>query len=216
MTAPVSRCPEHGYVAGDACPACDAPVDRVLGGARREQLSKFVSGALRHFPDDAGVALDDAGWTAFDDLAAAVADRYDWATQEHLAAVVATDPKGRFERADGRVRAAYGHSVAVDLDAPDASGTDDDPAPDTLYHGTPSRNLASIEEEGLRPMSRQQVHLSGTVAEARAVGERHGENPVVFAVDAAAMQRDGHRVVERGASTYTTDAVPPKYLSRDG
>lgn len=215
MTAPVSHCPEHGYVYGDACPACDAPVDRALSGSRRVQLSKFVSGALRHFPADAGIALDDAGWVAFDDLAAAVTDRYDWATRAHLAAVVATDPKGRFERDDGRVRAAYGHSVAVDLDAPDTSGADDS-VPDTLYHGTPPRNLAAIEEEGLRPMSRQQVHLSGTVAEAREVGERHGEDPVVLAVDAAAMRRDGYRVVKRGAATYTTDAVPPRYLSREG
>jgi len=134
--------------------------------------------------------------------------------------VIESDPKGRFEwteadwtesgdsqpPAGGRVRAAYGHSVDVDL------GAADTPVPDALYHGTAPRNVDAIREEGLRPMSRQKVHLSGTREEAREVGSRHADDPVVFAVDAAAMERDGHRVVKRGRATYTTDRVPPEYL----
>ncbi|WP_226023089.1 RNA 2'-phosphotransferase [Halomicrobium salinisoli] len=219
MTAPIRACDEHGFFEGDACPACEQQGETVLSGERRRRLSKFASGALRHFPDDAGIELDDAGWTAFDDLADAVAGKYDWAGPRDLAAVIETDPKGRFEwsgadgRADddsdpsgGRVRAAYGHSVDVDL------GAADTPVPDTLYHGTAPRNVDAIREEGLRPMSRQTVHLSGTVGGAREVGSRHADDPVVFAVDAAAMERDGRRVVKRGRATYTTDRVPPEYL----
>ncbi|WP_436907973.1 RNA 2'-phosphotransferase [Halosimplex marinum] len=220
----VRACDDHGYFEGETCPVCDDPGRAVLGGERRRRLSKFCSGALRHFPDDAGLALDDAGWTAFGELVAAAERQYDWADRERVAAVVATDPNGRFERtggsragdaaqaddpdgSDDRVRAAYGHSVDVDLESGDG------PVPDTLYHGTAPGNVDAIRAEGLRPMSRQLVHLSGSVEEARRVGARHAADPVVFAVDAAAMTDDGHDITRRGRATYTTERVPPAYLT---
>lgn len=206
MPESIAVCPEHGPCEGDSCPVCARSLDPVLSGSRRRRLSKFLSGALRHFPDDAGIDLDEAGWTDFEELVAAADRQYDWADERALAAVIATDPKGRFERDDGRVRAAYGHSVAVDLES---GGT---PVPDMLYHGTAPRNLDSILSDGLRPMSRQQVHLSGTVEAAREVGARHADDPVILAVDAAAMLEDGHEITKRGREVYTTDRVSPEYL----
>ncbi|GAA0676447.1 RNA 2'-phosphotransferase [Natronoarchaeum mannanilyticum] len=206
----VRECDAHGYVVGDSCPICSDAGTVVLGSDRRTRLSKFLSGALRHFPGDAGLELDDQGWTPYDALVDAAVGKYDWARPEHVAAVIATDPKGRFERDVDRVRAAYGHSVDVDLDA------EATPVPDELYHGTAPDNLASIRAEGLRPMSRQKVHLSGSIAEAREVGRRHAVDPAVLAIDAAAMREDGLRVVKRGRETYTTDRVPPEYLRELG
>ncbi|ELY59746.1 RNA 2'-phosphotransferase [Natronococcus amylolyticus DSM 10524] len=213
MTEPARTCAEHGPFATDdgSCPRCGARGTELLSGARRRRLSKFTSGALRHFPEDAGLELDDRGWTTLEEVVAAVEGNYDWAEAEHVAAVIATDPKGRFERTDGtdgddRVRAAYGHSVDVDLEPIDA------PVPDELYHGTAPENLASIRESGLRPMSRQHVHLSESPGAARRVGRRHASDPVVIAVDAAGMLADGHRITKRGRETYTIDRVPPVYL----
>jgi len=209
MPAPIRRCPDHGYHEGD-CPVCSTAGEHVLNGARRKRLSKFCSGALRHFPDDAGIDLDGAGWTDWDALVAAVEAKYDWASADDVAAVVATDPKGRFERDErggaSLIRAAYGHSVEVDLNAGST------PVPDTLYHGTAPRNVDAIQSEGLRPMGRQQVHLSESVDAAREVGARHDDDPVVFAVDTTTMAADGRRIVKRGRATYTTDRVPPNYL----
>ena len=242
MPPAVSVCEAHGYVGGEACPVCGERGRRVLSGERRRRLSKFVSGALRHFPEDAGITLDEAGWTAFPALVEAVERQYDWADREALAAVVATDPKGRFERTGGdgqtdatgpvdgterpgdgwdgtervdatgqgdRIRAAYGHSVDVDLDAAET------PVPDTLYHGTAPRNAEAIRAEGIRPMDRQQVHLSGTVEAAREVGRRHAADPVVLAVDAAGLEAAGHAVTRRGRGVYTTDRVPPEFLTTE-
>jgi len=62
-------------------------------------------------------------------------------------------------------------------------------------------------------MSRQLVHLSGTLAEARRVGARHADDPVVFTVDAAAMIADGHELTRRSRTTYTTERAPPDYRS---
>ncbi|SDZ78264.1 putative RNA 2'-phosphotransferase [Haloplanus vescus] len=204
MSDPVRRCPAHGYSDG-AC-HCGTVGETVLPADRRTQLSKFLSGALRHFPDDAGLSLDDQGWTAWPAVVEAVSERYPWADSDAVAAVVATDPKGRFERDDGRVRAAYGHSVDVDLDPTD------DPVPDRLYHGTSPSAADSIREEGLKPMGRQQVHLSATREDARAVGRRHASDPVVFAVDAAALAEE-FRIAKRGEGTYTVDRVPPAFLT---
>ena len=214
MPADVRACENHGFFEGEACPRCGAAGDPVVDGGRRRQLSKFVSGALRHFPDDAGLELDGAGWTPLPALVDAVESKYGWADREIVEGVLATDSKGRFERAPGtdggpdRVRAAYGHSVEVTI------ADDGGPVPDMLYHGTAPRNVDAISEEGLRPMTRQQVHLSETVETAREVGSRHASEPVVLEVDAAAMERDGHDIAKRGEATYTTDRVPPAYLSR--
>ena len=218
MTEPIRTCAAHGaYSSADGrCPVCDARGEVLLSGERRRRLSTFVSGALRHFPEDVGLELDERGWTDYEGLADAVERKYDWAEPRHVAAVIATDPKGRFERTDasgtddgagnGLVRASYGHSVDVDL------GPTDAPVPDELYHGTAPENLASIREDGLRPMSRQQVHLSGSREAARSVGQRHASDPVVLAIDAAAMLADGYRITKRGRETYTTDAVAPEYI----
>jgi putative RNA 2'-phosphotransferase len=221
VTDPVRRCPDHGYVVC-ACPDCGTVGDAVLSADRRTRLSKFCSGALRHFPDDVGLSLDESGWTPWSDLVAAATDRYPWADEAAVEGVVATDPKGRFGRDGVRVRAAYGHSVDVDLEPTDAS------VPDELYHGTAPESADAIEREGLRPMGRQQVHLSASIDDAEAVGRRHAADPVVFAVDSAELRSassrpegddsaallDDYRITKRGRETYTVDRVPPAYLTR--
>jgi len=204
----IRRCGDHGAFDGSQCPHCDVTGELLVSASNRTRASKFLSGALRHFPDDVGLDLDSAGWAD----RAAVVDRavskYDWLDEAALEAIVRTDPKGRFEVDDGRIRAAYGHSVAVDLAA------DDTPVPDVLYHGTAPDALTAIREEGLEPMSRQHVHLSVSVEAAREVGQRHAADPVVLRVDAAAMTDEGREITKRGRSVYTTDHVPPRFLSR--
>jgi putative RNA 2'-phosphotransferase len=202
----IRRCPNHGYFDGATCPDCGDEGDAVLGEDRRVRLSKFVSGALRHFPDDAGISLDDAGWVAFESLVDAVTNRYPWTDAAHVEAVVATDSKGRFERRGGRIRASYGHSVDVELESTTPA------VPDRLYHGTPPRNLDAILDDGVKPMGRQAVHLSETREEARSVGSRHADDPVVLSVDARSMREDGFEIDKRGTETYTVSRVPPSYL----
>jgi putative RNA 2'-phosphotransferase len=162
---------------------------------------------LRHFPADAGLSLDERGCTAYEALVDTVAAKYDWADAEAVAGVIATDPKGRFERDGDRVRAAYGHSVDVSLEPSEG------PVPDRLYHGTAPENVDDILSDGLKPMGRQKVHLSASPADAREVGERHAPVPTVLEVDAEALAADGHRVTKRGRDTYTTDRVPTAYLT---
>lgn len=204
MTAPVYLCPDHHYQTDQPCPQCGERLERLLTGSQRRQLSKFMSGALRHFPADAGLSLDEHGWVGAEELIGTVADRYEWAGRRAVHAVVAVDPKGRFEHRDGRIRATYGHSVDVRIDR-----DSDAPIPGTLYHGTAPENLESIEAEGLLPMGRQAVHLTDSESEARAVGQRHSDAPVVLRIDTAQLRAANVDISKAGAFIYTVDHVPP-------
>ena len=114
-----------------------------------------------------------------------------------------------FRSEDGtRIRASQGHSIEVDL------GLTPMPPPLRLFHGTAEKTVSFIEAEGLRPMGRQQVHLSKDTDTARRVGMRHGV-PVIFAVAAGEMAEDGHIFFLSANGVWLTDHVPPSYLTRE-
>jgi putative RNA 2'-phosphotransferase len=118
----------------------------------RVKLSKFLSFVLRHNPGTIGLGLDAQGCARIDELikkAGAAGRKF---RREDLLDVVATNDKKRFSLSeDGlRIRAAQGHSVAVDLGLPPKE------PPQVLYHGTATRFLDAIWSEGLKPQARQQ------------------------------------------------------------
>ena len=170
--------------------------------------SKFLSYVLRHDPGSIGMALDAGGWADVAELlekAAANGRRIDRATLEEI---VATSDKKRFTLSDDRtrIRAAQGHSVEVALSLEPVT------PPETLYHGTATRFMEPIRAEGLKPGSRQQVHLSGDEVTARAVGSRHGK-PAILRVASGEMYRAGHIFYRADNGVWLTDAVPPQFLS---
>ncbi|GAA2427883.1 RNA 2'-phosphotransferase [Streptomyces glaucus] len=175
------------------------------GDGRTVKISKYLSKHLRHQPERIGLTLDKGGWAEIDDLIVACAAHGFRFTREELDHVVATDDKRRFAVEGTRIRASQGHSVDVDLGLPPAL------PPPYLYHGTVARHLDAIRAEGLRPMSRHDVHLSPDRETATRVGARRGR-PVVLSVDAAAMHRDGHVFRVSANGVWLTRAVPPRYL----
>lgn len=176
--------------------------------AKDHDISKFLSLVLRHAPQDIGLTLDAGGWAALDELIARAPLPL---TAERIAEVVAGSDKQRFALSpDGsRIRANQGHSIPVDL------GLTPVEPPDSLYHGTAETTLDAILAEGLRPMTRNQVHLSPDAETARKVGMRHGK-PVILRVASARMQAEGHSFFLSANGVWLTDAVPPRYLQRDG
>lgn len=178
-----------------------------MNDQRNVKISKRLSYVLRHRPDSIGIELDPQGWIPVDGLLASLAaDGFD-VTPGELAYVVETNDKQRFQVDDGgRIRAAQGHSVDVEL------GLDPVTPPPLLFHGTARHRLESIHAEGLRSMNRTHVHLSAQRSTAIAVGTRHGE-VVVLDVDAAAMVEAGHRFFQAANGVWLTDTVPPAFLS---
>jgi putative RNA 2'-phosphotransferase len=174
---------------------------------RTVRISKFLSLVLRHQPDKVGLTLDEAGWVDVDELIAACAAKGRRFSRAELDHVVATNNKKRFAYSeDGRrIRASQGHSVTVEL------GLEAAEPPEVLYHGTASGTLPLILAEGLRPMSRQDVHLSADVETAVRVGSRHGR-PVVLVVDARGLAAQGHVFRVSANGVWLTDRVPPQWL----
>ncbi|MFI5534673.1 RNA 2'-phosphotransferase [Kitasatospora sp. NPDC051853] len=176
---------------------------------RTVRVSKTLSRVLRHDPASIGIALDEAGWVPVDTLLAALARKGTRITRDELDHVVANNNKKRFAYSEdgSAIRASQGHSVAVDLGLAAAE------PPAVLYHGTTGTNLDAIFREGLRPMSRQDVHLSADTETAVRVGSRHGR-PVVLTVDAAGLHAAGHEFRISANGVWLTDAVPPGYLGQ--
>ena len=172
-------------------------------------LSKYLSKYLRHRPEELGLELAPGGWVSVEELLAASASRGFPISREELDEVVARNDKKRFafDRSGVRIRAQQGHSVPVDL------GLEPAEPPPTLYHGTPEGNLPKILHDGLRKMSRHHVHLSPDEKTATTVGRRRGR-PVVFAVDASAMRRDGWEFYRSGNGVWLVEHVPTPYLKR--
>lgn len=177
------------------------PVDSV-------RLSKFLSFVLRHKPDAVGVTLDRQGWASIKELIERGNAAGTQFSHDDLLHVVNTSDKKRFSISDDgqRIRASQGHSVSVELGLTPGS------PPSTLYHGTALRFLDSILLEGLKPLARQQVHLSADEATARCVGQRHGK-PVVLRVEAFRMYTNGFRFYLADNGVWLTDQVPPEFLA---
>ena len=136
-----------------------------------KRKSKLLSLILRHDPAKAGLTLDASGWVLIDDLLSGLDRIKRPISRELLEKVVKDNDKKRFTISDDglRIRAAQGHSVSVSL------GLEAVVPPDELYHGTATRFLDAILSSGLKPMSRQHVHLSADIVTATKVGQRHGK-----------------------------------------
>ena len=175
--------------------------------SRHVQTSKFLSYVLRHNPGALDLELDPGGWVDVEALVKQARKDGRTLSREHIERVIAESDKQRFTlSADGqKIRANYGHSVDVNLDLEPAA------PPERLFHGTARRTLPAIREEGLRPQSRQFVHLSATREEAKRVGQRHG-TPVVLVVRSGAMHAAGHTFYEATDAIWLTEAVPPRFI----
>ena len=170
------------------------------------RASKFLAYVLRHDPGSIGLTLGDGGWVRIDALLVAAAQHGRRLDAALIDRVLTAPGKKRYETRDGLIRAAQGHSVAVDL------GLEPRQPPPVLYHGTVARSLDGIFAEGLRPGSRTHVHLSADQETATSVGARRGR-PVVLVIDTATMSADGHEFFQASNGVWLTAHVPPAFLS---
>lgn len=171
------------------------------------RTSKFLSLVLRHQPETAHVTLDSAGWVSVDELLAGCAKARRTMSRADLEHIVATNAKKRFEfSADGtRIRASQGHSVEVEL------AYEPMEPPPLLYHGTASRFLDAIREQGLLKMQRHHVHLSAETKRTLEVGARHGK-PVLLTILAAQMHAEGHVFYRSTNGVWLVEHVPVTFL----
>ena len=85
--------------------------------------------------------------------------------------------------------------------------------PDLLYHGTPQRFVASILANGLKPKSRQYVHLSEEKDTALQVGKRRDASPAILTIDAKRAYEDGVKFYHGNEMVWLADEIDQKYIS---
>jgi putative RNA 2'-phosphotransferase len=171
------------------------------------RTSKFLSLILRHEPERVGLKLGDGGWVRVEELLKAVNGHGTALTVDQLKHVVETSEKKRFAFSeDGmRIRASQGHSVEVDLQYPPQT------PPEILYHGTATRFLEGIRQNGLQKMERHDVHLSVETKVTVQVGSRHGK-PALLTIRAGEMHRAGFVFRCSTNGVWLVDHVPPQFI----
>lgn len=171
------------------------------------KISKFLSLVLRHKPETIGLSLDHGGWARVEALLAAAKQAGVPLNREVLRQVVAQNDKQRFAFSEDHlmIRASQGHSIPVDL------GLEPLIPPEFLFHGTATRFIPSIRQQGLIAKGRRQVHLSPDAHTAVKVGQRHGK-PVVLTIQSGQMHERGFLFYCSANGVWLTDKVPVEYI----
>lgn len=175
-----------------------------------KQTSKLLSLILRHDPAKAGLSLGPGGWVSIAELLTGLNRLNRPISRQELETLAAENDKKRFSisRDGQRIRAAQGHSADVDLDLEPMT------PPKTLFHGTTAKVLGAIMAEGLKPMSRQHVHLSLDIATAKTVGSRRGK-PVILRVNSGSMHENGLAFYRADNGVWLTHSVAPEWIEKD-
>jgi len=80
--------------------------------------------------------------------------------------------------------------------------------PEILYHGTTEEAYKQIQYEGLKPMSRNYVHLSIELATAQIVAARHHGAKVILKVNALEAWNAGIHFWYCNDTTWDAEAIP--------
>ena len=153
---------------------------------QNEKKARYLAAVLRHHPEQIGLQIDErGGWAHLPDLIRLSNDNGIPLLRAEVMNIIENDPKRRFTYKDGRVRAAHGHSIKVDLQL-----MREVQPPRYLYHGANASRMTSIRKEGILPVKRLFVHLTEDPCEAAEVAERRVGEPVVLKVDTSLVTND--------------------------
>lgn len=174
---------------------------------KTKQASKYLSLLLRHQPEKLNLTMSSDGWISIDELIENSAGGHVSLTHDLIRQIVMENDKQRFalDSSGKFIRASQGHSIHVDLRLEALE------PPEVLYHGTATRFLGLIKEQGLIKRSRQHVHLSSNSDTAFSVATRHGV-PVILRILARVMHEQGFEFYLSDNNVWLTDHVPARFL----
>lgn len=177
--------------------------------ARNRRLTRVLSHALRHAPEDYGLCLDADGWGDVETLLAAVRTRStEWTrlAASDLAALIASSKVDRFELREDRIRAKYGHSAEA---TPGAAAE----PPAVLYHATDRRAAAHIYRDGLEPRGRRFTHLASDARYAISARRVKSWPAILFSIDALAAHRSGVTFFPASSVVWLVERIPVEFLA---
>lgn len=206
----LGECREHGGFRAEACPTCGQKGRFLMNDHELNRVGRIMAGILRHFPDRFNLDMDRRGWVDLEQMVSSIRDskeRLHWLRPYHVGAIVATDPKGRYQIEEGRVRATYAHSLDLELDDLPLANADE------LYYPVTEEELDIVLETGLKPSDRKKIHLSATMDKAYQAGRVRTEKPTVLRIDARGAQESGTVIRRAGKAVYVSDSIEPRFLS---
>ena len=180
---------------------------------KNKKLSKYISYLLRHHPETLNLNMDNNGYVFVKEFIEKINETKEWKnylTLEKLEDIVNNDEKQRysFNENKTKIRAAQGHSFPVDT-------LKEAVPPNILYHGTALKSLDSIKENGLKPQTRQYVHLSTKQSVAFEVGIRPAkkkENVVMLEINTIDMLKDEFKFYVADNGVWLVREIPFKYI----
>jgi putative RNA 2'-phosphotransferase len=172
------------------------------------EISKTISHALRHEPWNYDLELDEQGWVDIDLLISSVTEtlgvEFD---QNTIQEILDQSEKKRFELVGDKIRAFYGHST------PEKIVYKVTEPPVNLYHGTTPETASKILLEGLKPMSRQYVHLSKTIDIAHNVAGRRTNSPIILKIEAKKAYANEVKFYNPSDVIWLSDFVSSEFIS---
>jgi putative RNA 2'-phosphotransferase len=170
-----------------------------------QNKSKYLALLLRHNPDAGPIVVDPFGWADVKEVLSVLN-----MTSSDLIRLVNGDDKQRyaFSKDMTRIRANQGHSIDVLIDMEVYVPTEGE----VFYHGTVNRAVKTILLEGLKPMSRQFVHMTKDRDLALKTGSRRGE-PVLLQIDAFGLRERGIEILRSQNDVFQTKSVPREIIS---
>ena len=178
--------------------------------ANKTQLSKFLALVLRHKADEFNLQLDVDGFVDVDQVWEIIQKRYsNQFSYSDLESIVKGDNHGkkRYEIVDGKIRAMFGHSDVREITYPIVT------PPKYLYHGTSQEAIESIKTTGLQAQSRQYVHFTTNLENAKRVANRHSKNTIILQIHALDAHNEGVVFHQPEAEHYLSKHVAPKYIN---
>jgi len=167
------------------------------------KVSKYMSYLLRHDPEN--LKMDDHGFVFLNELLEKLDERFQ-VDKEFIFEMVERGQRMRFEIAEDKIRALYGHTIPVELEL------EEDKISKVFYHGTTPSAASRILKAGLRSMKRRWVHLSPTVEIATEVALRRTMKPVILEINAETARKEGLRFYKATEKVYLCRAIPSEYL----
>src|SRR3989454_4777204 len=205
----LKECRSHGYFREEFCPHCGSEGKFLLNDEEVELLGRTMAGVLRHFPERYGLEMDAHGWVDLRDFLTAVQirnRRFRFVRQHHVVGLIETDPKGRYQFEDGKMRATYGHSKDIDLDLPTEG------IPDVLFYPTTEDESHLLMEAGLRPSDRKMGHLSATFEAALEAGPGPVAPTLLPQIDAENPRSSGGLDHKAGETPHTSQKGSGEFL----
>jgi len=84
--------------------------------------------------------------------------------------------------------------------------------PHILYHGTKRKSEQTILTQGLKPCSRQYVHLSQDVETAMEVGKRRDIESIILIIEAEKAYTNGVKFYYGNEKVWLADTIPPQII----